>query len=193
MAIVDGKGRLFGRINLIDLAALCALVLLLLLFLWGYRLYSFNYRERVRKEVREEWKEWKTRRYLLGDKVVIILYARIPGYLRNVVAVGDAEAVDDRGLERPMTLLGRLDAKKTLDADLLLLRGLARKSPQGVWYAGKDRPLRLGESLAFKARQYRITGKIVRLLTGKDANLENALSVMRGIRVELEGEGERRP
>ncbi|MFQ5912336.1 MAG: DUF4330 family protein [Nitrospinota bacterium] len=168
MGILDEKGRLLGRINLIDLVALVAAVLLAGLFVFGYRLYSSGYRELVRQEIKDEAK-WAPRQSYSTSKtseLALILYAKIPGYFRDEISVGDAETWSQE-TDFPLKLLALQPVAGKPGRFFLLLGGKVPKSATGMWFAGRGRPLRIGETFPFMTKNYKISGEIIRVLPGK--------------------------
>ena len=167
VAIIDPDGRLFGRIHLIDLVALIGVCLLAVLFVLGYRLYASNYRKLVRQEFKDEIKTGPPGPSGKGDlaKVVVVLYSKMPRYLRQAVSVGDRELkTGERVFPLKILAIRRADGKP--GAYFVLLGGKVGVAPTGVLFAGIGRAIRLGETLAIATRKYRVTGTIVRILPG---------------------------
>lgn len=167
MAILDENGRLFGRVHLIDFAALIGIAMLAALFVFGYRLYASNYRELVRQEREDEIRFQRGQEFSTTKPatVALIVYSKIPGYLRDAVSVGDAEVRSEEA-ELPLRLLALQPAEGKPGMYFLLLGGEVRMAASGALLAGVSRPLRLGGTFSFLAKRYRLSGEIVRLLPG---------------------------
>jgi hypothetical protein len=181
VGIIDQDGRLFGRLHLIDLAAIIGVCLLAVLFVLGYRLYSSNYRKLVRQEFKDEIKTGPPGAFVKGGsaKVVVVLYAKMPRYLRQAVSIGDRELkTAETGFPLKILAIRRADGKP--GAYFVLLGGEVGVASTGVFFAGIGRAIRLGETLAIATRKYRVTGTIVRILPG-DADPSEFASFLKRI------------
>lgn len=167
MAIIDQNGRLFGRLHLVDLAAFIGVCLLAVLFVLGYRLYSSNYRKLVRQEFKDEIKSSPGSVFVKGGsaKAVVVLYSKMPRYLRQAVSVGDRELKTEETVF-PLKILAIRRADGKPGAYFVLLGGKVGFAPTGVIFSGSGRAIRLGETLAIATHKYRVTGTIVRILPG---------------------------
>ena len=181
VAILDQNGRLFGRLHLIDLAALIGVCLLTVLFVLGYRLYASNYRKLVRQEFKDEIKTGPPGPSVKEGlaKVAVVLYAKMPRYLRQAVSVGDTE-LKTAETSFPLKILAIRRADGKSEAYFVLLGGEVGVAPTGVFFAGIGRAIRLGETLAIATRKYRVTGTIVRILPG-DADPSELASFVKRI------------
>ncbi|MBI2880511.1 MAG: hypothetical protein HYY21_02925 [Candidatus Tectomicrobia bacterium] len=164
MEILDRDGRLFGRIGVIRLAAILAAALGIGLIAYTSWVYVVRYRELVRPPVYSEVK-WFPTEVVKREKAALILYARLPGYLRDAVSIGDVEA-GDPAAAFPLRVLGILPAEKKPGWFFVLLGGEIGEANTGVRFTGRKRPLRLGGRLLFSTKDYALSGVIVRILPG---------------------------
>ena len=168
MVFLDEKGRVFSRINVIDFFALVVCALVIILFYFGFQLYSSNYKERVRHEIRHQLKK-ELKGVDIGakrTKASVVVLTKMNNLLRKTIAIGDLEIQADPNYRpRKITHIQSLLSRPSWY--LVLLEGEVRRSWQGVLSDMRGREIRMGDRFQFMGANYTFKGEIVQIILGR--------------------------
>lgn len=162
MKIIDEKGRLFGKINIIDFTIIIFLLGFVPLFYFWYKISN----KPLPPQHRNEWHE------------VTVKFSGLIPELAFLIKEGDYEIdsesktiiakVKDILESTPMKSVVRVNYGMYLrmdsnpfSSDVILRLGLLFKKTADGEMLYKEKPLRIGENLVFKTSNYAISGTIL--------------------------------
>ncbi len=153
MQLIDEKGKIFGRVNVIDLALI---IFTILVFLTGYKyLYLENYPENILNKLSEAQKPF-------WINITVISY--LPEVIYNKVKIDDVmknENVLDQEIVAKILGIDAVEKKTSVYEKKFFIKYALRvtKTPNKINY--DERKLEIGSDFSFITKLYSIYGKIV--------------------------------
>jgi len=163
MKVIDEKGRIFGRINIIDFSVILFLLLLTPMFYYGHKFFKkpvvmerLTYRcevtikfSSVIPQVVEALREGDVEKH--GSAVI--------GTLKKIVSVNDSALSFFNPNENRMVVVRdplRKDAVAIFDVEIFELLG-------NLYYKSDSYEIKLGGPMGFKTDSYEINGQIINI------------------------------
>jgi hypothetical protein len=162
MKVIDDKGRLFGKINIIDFTVILFLLCILPMFYFGYRIFT-------KRPQQAEPAPALEKEFL--ETELDCLLVKLEPQLAEAVSVGDKELNERQEVIGEILELGNIApyvyeldigrGQKVIKKDPLLLQVNARlrlrAEVRGDSLYYKDKPIRIGSSFDFKTDRYELS------------------------------------
>ena len=164
MSIIDKNGRLFGKINIIDLFVILIVLFVIPMFIFGYKAMT------VRAEKQKTWVD------------VSMKVSRVVPELVEVIKPEDFEIGDsgrkigvlvkiDKMIPSATLVLANDSTHFTLindpiTKDVMITLRLLCKNESGFFYY-KNLPVKVGGAIIFSTGEYDITGTILKVVRNK--------------------------
>lgn len=163
MNFIDSKGRVFGKINLIDLIVILFFVSIIPIFYYGYKVFTGN------SEIEEQ--KWVS---------VEVKYVSIMPELADITKEGDAEVNSKGKVIAKVRAIKSIKSTDVVEAtrqkdqnflifshpynkDMILLMDILCKEDVTGFYYNDKFMVKVGSQFTFSPKFYNITGLIVRV------------------------------
>ncbi len=179
MKIIDEKGILFGKINVIDFLVVIFFLALIPMFYFGYKIFNSKPSSPVAQNIEVQEKEF------IGTELNFI-FKKIPLQALNLISIGDKEIGKDKEIMGEILSLGEIkpysyeitigSAKKVIiDSALkdlpVILRIRAEIRQNNLYY--KDKQIADNSSIDFVTDKYKLEAFYVPNLIESNNRVEN--------------------